>query len=44
MSAIYPFLKDRLCATHFLTFLYSYLAFDPYFGNQWARSTNQPLR
>jgi len=26
----------------FLTLLHPSLGFDPYFGNQWARSTNQP--
>jgi len=34
---------DRLCATHFLTLLHPSLGFDSYFGNHWARSTNQPL-
>jgi len=34
---------DRLCATHFLTLLHPSLGFDPYFGNNWVRSTNQPL-
>jgi len=33
---------DCLCATHFLT-LHPSLGFDRYFGNHWARSTNQPL-
>jgi len=27
----------------FLTLLHSSLGFDPYFGNHWARSTDQPL-
>ena len=30
-------------ATYFLTLLHLCLGFDPYFGNHWARSTNQPL-
>ena len=34
---------DHLGATHFLTRRDPCLDFDPYHGNHWARSTDQPL-
>jgi len=40
---IYNSRLDHLCATHFFTLLHPSLGFDPYFGNHWARLTNQPL-